>query len=66
MSDTATTLDNVTAPESRNAGWLAGLFMRSEILRGYTLLSPTLIVMAVGILVPFTILLIMSFWTQHA
>ncbi len=40
--------------------------MRSETLRGYTLLSPTLIVMTVGIIVPFTILLAMSFWTQHA
>ena len=39
--------------------------MRSETLRGYTLLSPTLLVMIVGIIVPFTILLVMSFWTQH-
>ena len=38
--------------------------MRSEGLRGYTLLSPTLLVMAFGICVPFAIMVTMSFWTQ--
>lgn len=41
------------------------MFLRSEALRGYTLLSPTLIVMAVGICIPFAILSAMSFWVQH-
>lgn len=40
--------------------------MRSEALRGYTLLSPTLLVMTAGICVPFLILITMSFWTQVA
>jgi spermidine/putrescine transport system permease protein len=40
--------------------------MRSESLRGYVLLSPTLIVMAFGMCVPFAMMLAMSFWTQHA
>ncbi len=40
--------------------------MRSESLRGYALLSPTLIVMALGMCVPFAIMVAMSFWTQHA
>lgn len=44
--------------------WLNTVYLRSEALRGYTLLSPTLLVMAIGILVPFAILLTMSFWTQ--
>lgn len=38
--------------------------MRSEPLRGYTLLSPTLLVMAFGICIPFAIMVTMSFWTQ--
>jgi len=42
------------------------MFLRSETLRGYTLLSPTLIVMVAGICLPFAILVTMSFWTQHA
>ncbi len=40
--------------------------MRSEAARGYTLLSPTLLVMTIGICIPFVILLTMSFWTQVA
>jgi spermidine/putrescine transport system permease protein len=41
-------------------------YLRSEALRGYTLLSPTLLVMAFAMCAPFAILLVMSFWTQHA
>ena len=41
------------------------MFLRSEALRGYTLLSPTLIVMAFAMCAPFAILVAMSFWTQH-
>ena len=41
-------------------------FLRSEALRGYTLLSPTLIVMAFAMCAPFAILVVMSFWTQNA
>ncbi|MCZ6885084.1 MAG: ABC transporter permease [Alphaproteobacteria bacterium] len=40
--------------------------MRSESLRGYALLSPTLLIMAFGICIPFAIMVTMSFWTQHA
>lgn len=39
--------------------------MRSEALRGYSLLSPTLLIMAFGICIPFAILITMSFWTQQ-
>ena len=45
---------------------LRAAFLRSEALRGYTLLSPTLIVMAFAMCAPFAILVAMSFWTQHA
>lgn len=40
------------------------LFMRSEGLRGYALLSPTLLIMAFGICIPFAIMVTMSLWTQ--
>ncbi len=55
------------APEPR-VNWLPRLravFMRSESLRGYALLSPTLIVMAFSMCVPLAIMVVMSFWTQH-
>jgi spermidine/putrescine transport system permease protein len=40
------------------------MFLRSEPLRGYTLLSPTLLVMALAMGIPFGIMVMMSFWTQ--
>ena len=43
---------------------LRALFLRSEALRGYTLLSPTLLVMLFAMGVPFAIMVAMSFWTQ--
>jgi spermidine/putrescine transport system permease protein len=45
---------------------LRTVFMRSESLRGYALLSPTLIVMAFTMCAPFAIMVAMSFWSQHA
>lgn len=56
-----------TAPEPRR-NWAARLrvvYMRSESLRGYTLLSPTLIVMVLCMCVPFAMMVVMSFWSQH-
>jgi len=44
---------------------LRGLFLRSEPLRGYTLLSPTLGVMIVALAAPVGILIAFSFWTQN-
>jgi spermidine/putrescine transport system permease protein len=41
------------------------MYMRSESLRGYTLLSPTLMLMAFSMCVPFAIMVAMSFWSQH-
>jgi spermidine/putrescine transport system permease protein len=38
---------------------------RSEPLRGYALLSPALLVLIIGVVVPFLILLTMSFWTRQ-
>lgn len=64
MSNVASAIDANPPVSRRFAGWLGTLYLRSETLRGYTLLSPTLLVMAVGIIVPFAILITMSFWTQ--
>ena len=46
-------------------GRLYALFLRSEPVRGFALLSPTLLIMLAGMCVPFAILVAMSFWTQH-
>lgn len=45
-------------------GRFSMMLQRSETLRAYSLLSPTLLIMAIGILIPFGILIVMSFWTQ--
>ncbi|MFQ5566050.1 MAG: ABC transporter permease [Paracoccaceae bacterium] len=57
----------VGATRDRRKGWrrrMRALFLRSEALRGYTLLSPTLLVMALAMGIPFAIMVVMSFWTQ--
>lgn len=64
MSNVASAIDAKPHEARRFRTWLGTIYLRSEALRGYTLLSPTLLVMAVGILVPFGILITMSFWTQ--
>ncbi|GJL82955.1 MAG: spermidine/putrescine ABC transporter permease [marine bacterium B5-7] len=40
--------------------------MRSEALRGYLLLSPTLLVMLGIMVIPMVGMVVLSFWTQHA
>ena len=64
MIDTTVSLG---APPGRRRSWrrrLHALFLRSEALRGYALLSPTLLVMGFAMGIPFAIMVIMSFWTQ--
>lgn len=51
--------------KGRLSGRVHALFLRSEPVRGFALLSPTLLVMLAGMCVPFVILVAMSFWTQH-
>ena len=51
----------------RDVGWskkLARVYRRSESLRGYALLSPTLLIMAFSMCLPFAIMVVMSFWSQ--
>lgn len=43
---------------------LRAYYHGSEGLRGYTLLSPTLLVMLIFLCVPFAMMVILSFWTQ--
>jgi spermidine/putrescine transport system permease protein len=53
--------------EARSSGLRARLtraFMRSEGLRGYALISPTLLVMVVTMGVPIGLTIAYSFWTQ--
>ncbi len=61
-------INALTAPmgtaSAPKVGRLAGLFYRHENARGYGLLSPTLVLMVIGIVIPFFILITMSFWTR--
>ena len=41
------------------------MYIESESLRGYTLLSPTLIAMLIGLAMPLMVLLTLSFWIQE-
>ncbi len=53
------------APSSVRPSRFAVLLHRSEALRGYLLMSPTLLIMTLGIVAPFVILLVMSTWTRQ-
>jgi spermidine/putrescine transport system permease protein len=44
--------------------WFAAHYRRSEGLRGYTLLFPTLLLMVLSLAAPFVYLLALSFWSQ--
>lgn len=45
--------------------WWRRLFLRSEPIRGYSLLSPTLLLMILSLGAPVLFLFAVSFWTQH-
>lgn len=64
MADSPALTDLAPEPPKRWLRRFRALFLRSETLRGYTLLSPTLIIMAFSMCVPFAIMVLMSFWTQ--
>ena len=44
---------------------LEGLFMRRPNLSGYTLLSPTFVLMVLAFVAPVVVLFLMSFWTSY-
>ena len=51
------------APKRTFVESLTAIFLRSEPLRGYSLMSPTLGLMIVALALPIVMLLAMSFWT---
>lgn len=59
MTDVAT-----GAIQPKSTG-LLGRLLRNRTTRGYALLSPALLVLIIGVVVPFFILLTMSFWTRQ-
>ena len=65
MSEINTIPEFVGIPtQSSLRGRMYALFLRSEPLRGYALLAPTLLVMLLTMCIPFGIMVLMSFWTQ--
>jgi spermidine/putrescine transport system permease protein len=65
MSDQILQSGTVTHAPTQSVGWLGRLFHRSEPARGYALLAPALVFLGLAILVPFGILVVMSFWTAQ-
>jgi len=64
MSDVTVTSDAALETRKSWSRRLRARFLRSEGLRGYVLLSPTLIVMGITMCIPFGIMVAMSFWSQ--
>ncbi len=65
MTETSFSNAPLDIPQPQKTGWLASLLHRNETLRGYTLLLPTLLILIVGIVIPFFILMAISFWTRE-
>ena len=55
---------STTAPNHNSGISLARLFQTSEAVRGYTLLSPTLLALLLGLAMPLAVLFTLSFWIQ--
>ena len=66
MADTTLARSEIdTRATPRRSGRLARVFRRSEALQGLALMSPTMVILTIGIVVPFLILLVVSFWTRE-
>lgn len=63
MAQSATLGDGST-PAQGGGGRFATMFRRSETMRGYALLSPTLLVMALAMCAPTAMMVALSFWIQ--
>ena len=55
---------STTTPNHNSGISLARLFQTSEAVRGYTLLSPTLLALLLGLAMPLAVLFTLSFWIQ--
>ncbi|MBE1282771.1 MAG: ABC transporter permease [Rhodobacteraceae bacterium] len=64
MSDAVSTQGSIPPTQTERRNGLGRLIARSEVLRGYLMLSPAMIIMIIGVLMPFLILVAMSFWTR--
>lgn len=67
MSEPAAALKSSIESTGPAPGWRARIrafYNRSEAFKGYTLLSPTMLVMLFSMCVPFAMMVVMSFWTQ--
>ncbi len=67
MSEPAPPPDSCPRANRPALNWrqrLRSKFYNSEAAQGYTLLSPTLLVMLFSMFVPFAMMVILSFWTQ--
>ena len=65
MADHAATAPGIIASAPRGPiAWFRRALMRSESLRGYTLLSPTLLLMILVLALPIGLLVTFSFWSQ--
>ena len=53
-----------TKPVVARRRGIAAWFRRSEAAQGFALMSPALVVLIIGIAVPFVILVSMSLWTR--
>jgi spermidine/putrescine transport system permease protein len=65
MTDSTLTSSPPLAADARPAGGLSGFLYKHELLRGYLLMAPTLAIMTIGVLIPFAILVTLSFWTRQ-
>ena len=61
---TGVTVVEVSAKRDSQRARLRAWFVRSESARGYSMLSPTLMVMALCMCVPLVLMIVYSFWTQ--
>jgi len=67
MSESASEAVSPVAGNRTGTGWrsrLRAIYHGSEAVRGYSLLSPTLLVMAFSMAAPFLLMVVLSFWTQ--
>jgi spermidine/putrescine transport system permease protein len=64
MTQTSSIDPQVTSRPTRPSGRIGRFLYRNDGLRGYLLMSPTLIILTIGVIIPFLILLVISFWTR--
>jgi len=64
MTQTSSIDPQLTSRPTRTSGRIARFLRRNEGLHSYLLMSPTLIILTIGVIIPCLILLVISFWTR--